>query len=1143
MSKFDTHGGYFAPKDYLRVNEGGSHEENPNGGVQIGVDPEGNPNLLEEGEPVYKDYVYSDNIEAEKEFLEQNNLPGKYAGKLYSKIADDLFSEAEERPLDPTSRNGIEVMLGRLADAQEQQKQAKEQRDLEDELANLSPEELDQLEAMLAQGEQEQMMSEQVPTEAAPEEQMMAPAEPMPVEGMPMMKNGGTLLRKYDMGGPKKTMADEIASEILAQADARSKASGIGNTDSPLVSEHPDLDLALAIAQPGSLLVKALAPFAYRGIVNGVANGEPAYMAFAPMAKLKGAKNALSATEIANINGKIADYGKDIASAEKELAALKKELDVVKKGGPGSKDVIKSGIEKANERIRFAKREQGRLRGQLPKTEKAAEEIKETTEAASDANERTLLGHAVRTAFNPFYAGKQIWNKTAGSGWRWPATVVGGALGAVPATGVWTGIGEGANALIDAYSTPKGVDSGRITPYTGYYADPEEIPSVDVDPDGTVHACGGKINRFGGGGKKVEDMEVMAVDEDGNLIGDIEPSIVVAEREKTFDPYRFFEPRYAPNPIFNKEAYTPVFDENDREDNLKKKMDALLLAKSFLEDNDDNKYLLPLLLQSYRDNSHKYDGESERSNRMIRLPEWNKLLNGIRDYRKSLTKGGVDGTYYIDKKFPLGDFKTIKELEDSDVYRNFTDYVLNNSDKQHVLDYLRLLDEMVAPGVTRLFDGDNLKEDWKKLYNDRRYDQKGGVYHFSGDINNLFEPAPEDEQTRLSKIIAANGGTSFTGRVAGYPDIYYADKDGQRYYLDTGNGYKFYTSLSDIPGYEAPFTPVLPLNLPGRGGLFDVNTNAGYRPEGANLGLPPFQLRVPSQSQGALVDPVDPLGRRTSTWETSVDGVAIDHPNPFAVRTRPIGADVAVNPETGNVDVTSGETGTTRRPSTGPLPTWPRYAGAVGAGLLGLYNAFQPADRYDIPSAVPYLPEGRINLQNQVYNPVDQNMIANAQIAQGNATNRALRNSGLGSSAGAAILAADNNITDNLGMGFLQSWDANNQRRNAVIAANNQSEAQRAQFDYGVDAARKNILNTVERQNLQNRLYQQMMNNQAEGDKYTAISNQISNGLQALAGMGQENFAMNQVNSNPAFIGYGASPNGWMQYNPYYQFWLENKDK
>ena len=349
MSKFDTHGGYFAPKDYLRVNEGGSHEENPNGGVQIGVDPEGNPNLLEEGEPVYKDYVYSDNIEAE----------------LYSKIADDLFSEAEERPLDPISRNGLEALLGRLADAQEGQKQAKEQRDLENELAQLSPEELDQLEAMLAQtsGTDQDGGAAGLPvSEVVPEEQMIEPAEPMPIEGMPMMANGGTFFRKYDMGGPKKTMADEIASEILAQAGVNGRASGVGNTDLPLVTEHPDLDLALAIAQPGSLLTKALAPSAYRGIVNGVANGEPAYMAFAPMAKLKGAKTALSAAEIANINGKIADYGKDIASAEKELASLKKELDVVKNGGPGEKDYIKSGIEKANERIRFAKREQGRLR-------------------------------------------------------------------------------------------------------------------------------------------------------------------------------------------------------------------------------------------------------------------------------------------------------------------------------------------------------------------------------------------------------------------------------------------------------------------------------------------------------------------------------------------------------------------------------------------------------------------------------------------------------------------------------------------------------------------------------------------------------------------------------------------------------------
>ena len=119
MGTFNTHGGYFAPKDYMRIDTGGSHEENPNGGVQVGMDEQGIPNLLEEGEPVYKDYVFSDNIHAEESFLSEHSIPTSYKGKLFSEIADAFVDEAEERPNDPISRKGLETMLTRLAEAQE----------------------------------------------------------------------------------------------------------------------------------------------------------------------------------------------------------------------------------------------------------------------------------------------------------------------------------------------------------------------------------------------------------------------------------------------------------------------------------------------------------------------------------------------------------------------------------------------------------------------------------------------------------------------------------------------------------------------------------------------------------------------------------------------------------------------------------------------------------------------------------------------------------------------------------------------------------------------------------------------------------------------------------------------------------------
>ena len=191
MNNFNTHGGHFAPEGYLKVEEGGSHEENPNGGVQLGVDGQGVPNMLEENEPVYDDYVYSDSIIADKEMLKKHNLHEKYAGKKFSEIADIYVDEAEARPLDPISNNGLNAMLVRLADAQEEQKMVAQQRELEDELSNLSPEELSELEAMLSGEQQEPIIEEPV---------MEEPVAPQPIPGVPMMRNGGPI-KIFPWGG------------------------------------------------------------------------------------------------------------------------------------------------------------------------------------------------------------------------------------------------------------------------------------------------------------------------------------------------------------------------------------------------------------------------------------------------------------------------------------------------------------------------------------------------------------------------------------------------------------------------------------------------------------------------------------------------------------------------------------------------------------------------------------------------------------------------------------------------------------------------------------------------------------------------------------------------------------------------------
>lgn len=160
MGRFDTHGGTFAPQGYMKVETGGTHEENPNGGVQVGVDPNGVPNMLEENEPVYQDFVYSNQIAAEADVLKEFNIPEKYAGKHYSDIADEYVDD--NRPNDPIANNGMNAMLVRLANAQEEQKRRKEQKEIEDELAGMSPEEIAELENYIAQMEQGNAPQEQV---------------------------------------------------------------------------------------------------------------------------------------------------------------------------------------------------------------------------------------------------------------------------------------------------------------------------------------------------------------------------------------------------------------------------------------------------------------------------------------------------------------------------------------------------------------------------------------------------------------------------------------------------------------------------------------------------------------------------------------------------------------------------------------------------------------------------------------------------------------------------------------------------------------------------------------------------------------------------------------------------------------------
>lgn len=105
------------------VNEGGSHEENPNGGVPMGVDNNGTPNLVEEGETIWKgDYVFSDRLKVPESIRQKYHLK---EGATYADASKKLSEESSERPNDPISKRTLDVALGELSDAQEAERQSR----------------------------------------------------------------------------------------------------------------------------------------------------------------------------------------------------------------------------------------------------------------------------------------------------------------------------------------------------------------------------------------------------------------------------------------------------------------------------------------------------------------------------------------------------------------------------------------------------------------------------------------------------------------------------------------------------------------------------------------------------------------------------------------------------------------------------------------------------------------------------------------------------------------------------------------------------------------------------------------------------------------------------------------------------------
>lgn len=173
-------------------NTGGTHEENPNGGIPQGVAPDGLPNLVEQGEVKLSsitgkdnNYILSNRLVIEEDVADEFGIDRKYVGETFASAFKKAYKPFKERPNDPISRREVASLSNMFQGAQEAIKARDEAAEAEDAMRNPSDEALadmgeqarqmgqDAAQSMMSkmQGGQEANQQEQIPQETMQQEQ------------------------------------------------------------------------------------------------------------------------------------------------------------------------------------------------------------------------------------------------------------------------------------------------------------------------------------------------------------------------------------------------------------------------------------------------------------------------------------------------------------------------------------------------------------------------------------------------------------------------------------------------------------------------------------------------------------------------------------------------------------------------------------------------------------------------------------------------------------------------------------------------------------------------------------------------------------------------------------------------------------
>ena len=132
-----TNGGNY-DDNLIIIGSGGSHEDNPYNGVKLGVDERGIPNLVEENETIWNDYVFSNRLKVPETLTDKYKLNKDIT---FAEASKKLGKEIEETPNDPISKRTFNFFMQDLQQSQEEVKAKKELAKAKRQFNKLSPQE------------------------------------------------------------------------------------------------------------------------------------------------------------------------------------------------------------------------------------------------------------------------------------------------------------------------------------------------------------------------------------------------------------------------------------------------------------------------------------------------------------------------------------------------------------------------------------------------------------------------------------------------------------------------------------------------------------------------------------------------------------------------------------------------------------------------------------------------------------------------------------------------------------------------------------------------------------------------------------------------------------------------------------------